>query len=133
MESKFTMNNKKIITKNAPLPIGPYTQATEANGFLFLSGQIALNPQNGELVNTNIVEETHQVMQNIRGVLNAAELDFNHIVKSSIFLKNLDDFQAVNTEYAKYFEAGEAPARECVEVSRLPKDVNIEISVIAAK
>ena len=127
------MNNKKIITKNAPLPIGPYTQATEANGFLFISGQIALNPQSGDLVNSNITEETHQVMRNIEGVLKAAELDFSHIVKSSIFLKNLDDFQAVNREYAKYFQAEEAPARECVEVSRLPKDVNIEISVIAAR
>ena len=80
------MNNKKIITKNAPLPIGPYTQATEANGFLFISGQIALNPQSGDLVNSNITEETHQVMRNIEGVLKAAELDFSHIVKSSILL-----------------------------------------------
>jgi 2-iminobutanoate/2-iminopropanoate deaminase len=127
------MNNKKIITKNAPLPIGPYTQATEANGFIFISGQIALDPESGKLVNSDISNETRQVMKNIQGILMAAELSFDNIVKASIFLKDLNNFQIVNEEYALYFSKKNAPARECVEVSRLPKDVNVEISVIAAR
>ena len=127
------MNNKKIITKNAPLPIGPYTQATEANGFIFISGQIALDPESGNLVNSDISIETRQVMKNIQGILKAADLDFDNIVKASIFLKDLNNFQIVNQEYALYFSENNAPARECVEVSRLPKDVNVEISVIAAR
>ena len=127
------MNNRKIITKEAPQPIGPYTQATEAHGFIFISGQIAMDPGSGSLIKNNITEETRQVMKNIKGILNAAQLDFNNVVKASIFLNNLNDFDEVNLEYAKYFSKDNAPARECVEVSRLPKDVNVEISVIAAR
>ena len=127
------MNNRKIITKEAPQPIGPYTQATEAHGFIFISGQIAMDPGSGSLIKNNITEETRQVMKNIRGILNAAQLDFNNVVKASIFLNDLNDFDEVNMEYAKYFSKDNAPARECVEVSRLPKDVNVEISVIAAR
>ena len=127
------MNNRKIITKEAPQPIGPYTQATEAHGFIFISGQIAMDPGSGSLIKDNITEETRQVMKNIKGILNAAQLDFNNVVKASIFLNDLNDFDEVNLEYAKYFSKDNAPARECVEVSRLPKDVNVEISVIAAR
>ena len=127
------MNNKKIITKEAPLPIGPYTQATEAHGFVFISGQIAIDPKTGKILNNDITEETTQVMKNINGILKAAGLGFNHIVKASIFLKNLGDFEKVNAEYATYFNENNTPARECIEVSRLPKDVNVEISVIAAR
>tara|TARA_B100000530_G_C15529386_1_gene317907 strand:+ start:77 stop:460 length:384 start_codon:yes stop_codon:yes gene_type:complete len=127
------MNNRKIITKEAPQPIGPYTQATEAHGFIFISGQIAMDPGSGNLIVNNITEETEQVMKNIKGILNAAHLDFNNVVKASIFLSDLNNFDKVNMEYAKYFSKDNAPARECVEVSRLPKDVNVEISVIAAR
>ena len=127
------MNNRKIITKEAPQPIGPYTQATEAHGFIFISGQIAIDPGSGEIIKKNITEETRQVMNNIKGILNAAQLEFNNVVKASIFLNNLNDFEEVNVEYARYFSENNAPARECVEVSRLPKDVNVEISVIAAR
>mgnify|MGYP001300466865 FL=1 len=127
------MNNRKIITKEAPQPIGPYTQATEAHGFIFISGQIAIDPGSGKLIKNNITDETRQVMNNIKGILNAAELEFNNVVKASIFLNDLNDFEEVNVEYAKYFSKDSAPARECVEVSRLPKDVNVEISVIAAR
>jgi 2-iminobutanoate/2-iminopropanoate deaminase len=122
---------KTIVTsQKAPAPIGPYSQAVRAGNTLYVSGQIALNPSNGELVNGNIELETHQVMKNLQAILQEAGLDFRHVVKCSIFLKNMDDFPVVNEAYGLYFE-NEAPARETVQVSRLPKDVNVEISCIA--
>lgn len=123
---------KKIIhTNEAPEPIGPYSQAVEAGGFLFASGQVALNPQ-GELVTGSLNGETHQVMHNIGEVLKASGLDYSNIVKTSIFLKDMNDFAAVNAVYGSYFDK-DFPARETVEVSRLPKDVRVEISFIAIK
>lgn len=124
---------KKIIkTSEAPAPIGPYNQAVMAGDTLYCSGQIAIDPSNGELRISNLEEETHLVLANVKAVLNAAGLDFPNVVKSSIFLKNMDDFAAVNEIYGQYFEI-DPPARECVQVAKLPKDVNVEISVIAVK
>ena len=120
-----------IFTKNAPSVIGPYSQAILANNTLYCSGQIALD-KNGVLKNDNISEETSQILKNILAVLNEVNMDFSNVVKSTIFLKNMDDFNIVNEIYKKSFNQN-PPARETVEVSRLPKDVNIEISVIASK
>lgn len=124
------MNKEIINTSSAPEPIGPYSQAVKAGGFLFLSGQIALKPATGELVTTNITEETTQVMENLQAVLSEAGLNFSHIVKTTIFLKEMSSFAEVNAEYGKYFE-NDFPARETVAVKTLPKDVNVEISMIA--
>lgn len=122
---------KKIIqTTNAPAPIGPYSQAVAAGGFLFVSGQIALNPESSRLNLTTIEEETHQVMRNITAVLLEANLGFENIVKTTIFLKDMNDFSSVNDVYGEYFSS-EFPARETVQVSALPKNVNVEISVTA--
>jgi 2-iminobutanoate/2-iminopropanoate deaminase len=121
---------KAIQIHNAPAPVGPYSQAILAGGMLFVSGQIPLNPSTGELEMDSIEEATHRVMKNIEALLEAAGLDIEQVVKTSIFLKDLNDFQAVNTIYASYFP-GIPPARETVQVSRLPLDVNIEISCIA--
>ena len=121
---------KKIIhSSNAPEAIGPYSQAVFANNTLYCSGQIALD-KNGILVNANISDETNQIINNIREVLKAAKMDFTNVVKSTIFLKNMQDFNTVNKIYEKVFDYN-PPARETVEVSNLPKNVNIEISVIA--
>ena len=121
---------KKIIhSSNAPKAIGPYSQAVFANNTLYCSGQIALD-KNGVLVNGNISDETNQIINNIREVLKAAKMDFTNVVKSTIFLKNMQDFNVVNKIYEKVFD-DYPPARETVEVSNLPKNVNIEISVIA--
>lgn len=121
---------KKIIyTSNAPEPIGPYSQAVIAGNMLYASGQVALTPS-GELVDGSVQDEAHQVMKNIGAVLSEAGLDYSHIVKTSIFLKSMDDFAAVNEIYGSYF-TGDEPARETVEVSRLPKDVRVEISITA--
>ena len=120
-----------IFTKNAPSAIGPYSQAVLANNILYCSGQIALD-KNGVLKNNNVSEETSQILKNILAVLNEVNMDFSNVVKSTIFLKNMDDFNLVNKIYEKSFSEN-PPARETVEVSRLPKDVNIEISVIASK
>ncbi len=121
---------KKIIhSSNAPEAIGPYSQAVFANNTLYCSGQIALD-KNGVLVNGNISDETNQIINNIREVLKAAKMDFTNVVKSTIFLKNIQDFNVVNKIYEKVFDDN-PPARETVEVSNLPKNVNIEISVIA--
>ena len=124
---------KKVIsTKNAPAAIGPYSQAILSNNTLYCSGQIAINPATGNLVMDNITAETNQVMQNISAVLTAADIDFSHVVKCSIFMKDMNDYAAINEVYAKSF--GEfPPAREAVQVSVLPKNVNVEISVIAVK
>ncbi len=119
-----------IITKNAPAPIGPYNQAVKVSNLLFVSGQIALDPISSTIIAKNIEEETHQVMVNIGAILQEAGLDFSNIVKTSIFLSDMNNFGKVNEVYGSYFESN-FPARETVEVSRLPKDVNVEISVIA--
>jgi 2-iminobutanoate/2-iminopropanoate deaminase len=124
------MSKTIINTKGAPEPIGPYSQAVKAGGFLFLSGQIALVPGTSELKNGNITEETRQVMENLKAVLNEAGCDFSNILKTTIFLKDMNSFAQVNAEYGKYFEK-DFPARETVAVKTLPKDVNVEISMIA--
>ena len=125
---------KKSIIKSgqAPMPIGPYSQATYQKGTLFVSGQIAINSSSGELVLTSIEEETHQVMKNLLAILDAAEMKFDNVVKTTIFVKDLENFGRINDVYGSYFDA-DPPARETVEVSRLPKDVNVEISCIAIK
>ena len=123
---------KKIITTtNAPAPLGPYNQATIANNTLYVSGQIAINSATGEFVMDNITVETKQVMENIKAILDEAGVTFENIVKSSIFLSDMNNFNAVNEVYASYFNEATAPARECVQVAVLPKNVNVEISVIA--
>ena len=121
----------KIFTPNAPEAIGPYSQAILSNKTLYCSGQIALD-KDGNLKNSNIEDETVQIFKNINAILNEVNMTFENIVKSTIFLKNMDDFSTVNSIYEKYFKSS-PPARETVEVSRLPKNVNIEISVIAVK
>lgn len=121
---------KTINTIKAPQAIGPYSQAVSINNLLFISGQIPMNPETGELVQ-GIEEETHQVMKNLKAILEEAGASFSTAVKTSIFLKNMDDFASVNEIYASYFEQGNYPARETVQVSKLPKDVNVEISMIA--
>ncbi|MDG1348505.1 MAG: RidA family protein [Flavobacteriales bacterium] len=124
---------KKVIsTEKAPAAIGPYSQAILSNNTLYCSGQIAINPATGNLVMENITAETNQVMQNISAVLTAAEMDFSHVVKCSIFMKDMNDYAAINEVYAKSF-GDNPPAREAVQVSVLPKNVNVEISVIAVK
>lgn len=122
--------NTVINTKDAPEPIGPYSQAVLANGFLFLSGQVAINPENGELNLSSIAEETHQVMRNIKAVLLEAGYTFDQVVKTTIFLADMEMFAAVNEVYGSYF-SGTYPARETVAVKGLPKGVNVEISVTA--
>ena len=126
------MNKKALQIPNAPAPIGPYSQAILANGMLFISGQCPINPKTGLLEMETIESATHLVMSNIEKLLHAAEMDFTHIVKCSIFLKDLSDFQKVNAIYATYFDSV-PPARESVEVARLPLDSSIEISCIAIK
>ena len=121
----------KIFTPNAPAAIGPYSQAILSNETLYCSGQIALD-KDGNLKNSNIEDETVQIFKNINAILNEVNMTFENIVKSTIFLKNMDDFSTVNSIYENYFKSS-PPARETVEVSRLPKNVNIEISVIAVK
>jgi 2-iminobutanoate/2-iminopropanoate deaminase len=121
-----------INTHNAPAPIGPYSQAVLANGFLFASGQVAINPENGELNLSSISEETHQVMRNIKAVLLEAEYEFDHVVKTTIFLSDMNLFAEVNEVYGSYFQS-HFPARETVAVKGLPKGVNVEISVTAFK
>jgi len=123
---------KKIITtKNAPAPIGPYNQAVLCNNTLFISGQIAFNVATQTLETGNIKNETELVMQNLKAILSEAGFTFEHVVKTTIFIKNMDDFAVINEVYGAYFNAETAPTRETVEVARLPKDVNVEISMIA--
>lgn len=125
---------KKIIqTKDAPAPIGAYNQAVLSGNTLYISGQIALNPVSGELQQENIEEETEQVMRNLKAILQAADMTFENVVKSSIFISDMNNFTKINTVYSKYFEEATAPARETVEVANLPKFVNVEISMIAVK
>ena len=125
---------KKIITTNkAPAPLGPYNQAVLSGDTLYTSGQIAINPENGVLVIENIQAETKQVMENMKQVLLAAEMTFENVVKSSIFISDMHNFSEINEVYGRYFKDETAPARETVEVANLPKFVNVEISMIAVK
>lgn len=124
------MAKETIFTTHAPSPIGPYSQAIKANSILFVSGQIALNPETNELVTHNIEQETRQVMLNIGEILKTAGMNYHNIVKTSIFLKDMNNFGKINEVYGHFF-TDHYPARETVEVARLPKDVNVEISVIA--
>ncbi len=124
------MNKTIINTPDAPAPIGPYNQAILVGQTLYVSGQIALDAHSGELINENITEETHQVMKNLEAILSAADMRFEQVVKCSIFIKDMDNFAAINEAYGQYFKQT-APARETVEVARLPKNVNVEISCIA--
>lgn len=125
---------KKIIeTSKAPAPIGPYSQAVLYDDTLYTSGQIALDPNSGELVTDDIIAETKQVMENLAAVLEEAGMNFEHVLKTTIFIKNMDHFQQINKVYGSYFNEATAPARETVEVARLPKDVHVEISLLARK
>lgn len=125
---------KKIIsTPNAPAPIGPYNQATLVNDTLYISGQIPLNPATGLLVEGDIKKETIQSMENLKAILEEANMTFENVVKTSIFVKDMHQFSAINEAYGAYFNADTAPARETVEVANLPKFVNVEISMIAIK
>lgn len=125
---------KKIIyTKKAPAPIGPYNQAVLIGNTLYTSGQVALHPVTMELVMDDIETETRQVMENMKAVLEAADMTFDNVVKTTIFIMNMGDFARINSVYATYFDEATAPARETVQVAGLPKGVNIEISMIAVK
>ena len=126
------MEKQIINTNSAPAPIGPYNQAVKAGNMLFASGQIAINPETNQLVVDDIVSETHQVMQNVKNILSAAGMDFNDVLKSTIFITSMSDFSQINEVYGKYF-SGYFPARETVQVAALPKNVHVEISVIASK
>ena len=126
------MSKSVVYSEQAPEPIGPYSQAIQCGNLLFVSGQIALARSTGAMITVNIEEETKQVMANLQSVLAAAGLDFSHVVKTSIFLKDINNFPVVNQIYGTFFKDS-PPARETVEVSRLPKDANVEISCIAAK
>ncbi|MBL7884320.1 MAG: RidA family protein [Bacteroidia bacterium] len=124
---------KKVITsKNAPAPIGPYSHAVMHGNMLFVSGQVAKKAENGEMVLGNITDETHQVMYNLKAILTEAGMDFSNVCKTTIFLTDMNNFAAVNEVYGSYFTA-DFPARETVQVSKLPLNVNVEISVIAIK
>jgi 2-iminobutanoate/2-iminopropanoate deaminase len=125
------MEKKIITTKGAPAPIGPYNQAVYSNNTLYTSGQICIDPQTGNLKNRDIQEETHQVMQNLKAILAEAGMTFGNVVKTTIFITDMNQFSEINEIYGKYF-SGDFPARETVQVSALPKFVNIEISMIAA-
>ena len=124
------MDKQVINTSSAPAPIGPYNQAILTGNMLFISGQVCIEPATGELKNKDIQQETHQVMHNLRAILSAAGMTFNNVVKTTIFITDMHQFSEINEVYGKYFE-GEFPARETVEVSALPKFVNVEISMIA--
>ena len=125
------MSKQVVNTSKAPDPIGPYQQAIKAGGFLFISGQVAIVPGTSEIRTGNITEETNQVMKNLQAILEEAGLNFSHVVKTTIFLKDMNLFTSVNEEYGKYFKS-DYPARETVAVKGLPKDVNVEISMIAS-
>ncbi|MGZ3880667.1 MAG: RidA family protein [Flavisolibacter sp.] len=126
------MEKTVITTKSAPAPIGPYNQAILVNNTLYISGQVCIDPATNNLKNKDLQEETHQVMQNLKSILHEAGMSFNNVVKTTIFLTDMNRFSEVNEIYGKYFE-GDFPARETVQVSALPKFVNVEISMIAVK
>jgi len=125
------MEKTIIHTSDAPAPIGPYSQAVRVNGLLFVSGQIALDPSTGVLITSDIAAETTRVMENLKAILKTSGIGFNHVVKTTIFLSDMDFFNTVNEVYGKYF-SDRYPARETVAVKSLPKNVHVEISVIAA-
>lgn len=127
------MEKQTINTNGAPAPIGPYQQAIATGNLVFISGQIPADAASGKLITGDIREETHQVMKNLKAILSEAGLDFGHVVKTSIFVTDMNNFGEVNEVYGKYFENGNFPARETVEVSALPKGVQVEISMIAAR
>jgi 2-iminobutanoate/2-iminopropanoate deaminase len=120
-----------VITDRGPKPIGPYSQAIKAGGLVYLSGQVALDPKSGELLGADIRHQTERVIENIKGILEAAGVNLHHVLKTTVFLKDMNDFAAMNEVYARYFTAA-PPARSTVQVSRLPKDALVEIEVIAA-
>ncbi|MFN2261434.1 MAG: Rid family detoxifying hydrolase [Psychroflexus sp.] len=125
---------KKIInSENAPSPIGPYNQAILSQGFLYTSGQIAINPETGLTEFENIESETKLVMQNLKAILKAAEFSFENVIKVSIFISDMNNFSKINEVYASYFNEEDAPARETVQVAKLPKNANVEISLIAVE
>ena len=126
------MSNSVVYSESAPEPIGPYSQAIQAGNMLFVSGQIAIHKSTGNFITESIENETIQVMTNIEDILKAAGMDFSNVVKSSIFMKDMNNFPKINEVYGRYFSKN-PPARESIEVSRLPKDVNVEISCIAVK
>jgi len=119
------------LTDKGPKPIGPYSQAIRANGFLYVSGQVALDPKTGEFVGTDIQQQTERTLENVKGILEAAGSNMHHVVKTTVFLKDINDFSAMNEVYAKFFALA-PPARSTVEVARLPKDALVEIEVIAS-
>ena len=124
---------KKIVyTKNAPDPVGPYSQAILTNNTLFISGQVALDPNTGNMINSSIEEETIQVMKNLKAILNKVGFDFSNVIKSTIYLSDMDNFSKVNEVYGSFFNKEYVPSRVTVEVSRLPKDANVEIDMIAS-
>lgn len=126
------MSKSIIKTSKAPDPIGPYNQAILTGNTLYISGQVCIDPATGQLKNKDIQDETHQVMHNLKEILRAAEMDFSHVVKTTIFITDMNQFSEINAVYGKYFES-EFPARETVQVSALPKFLNVEISMIAVK
>lgn len=119
-----------VTTDRGPKPIGPYSQAIKANGFIFLAGQVALDPKSGELVGSEIRQQTERALENIKGILEGAGVNLHHVIKTTVFLKDMNDFAGMNEIYARYFTAA-PPARSTVQVSRLPKDALVEIEVIA--
>ncbi|MDO5510344.1 MAG: RidA family protein [Weeksellaceae bacterium] len=123
---------KRFKTDNAPAAIGPYAQAVIHNGLIYISGQIPVDPATGEIVSDDVKDQAHQVMKNLGAILQESGSGYHMVIKSSIFLKSMDDFADINQIYGQYFQGENLPARETVEVSRLPKDVKIEISMIAA-
>ena len=128
------MEKQIINTPSAPAPIGPYSQAVHIGDMLFISGQICIDPATGKLNNQDIQQETHQVMHNLRSILTAADMSFHHVVKTTIFITDMNRFSEINEVYGKYFDSNSSfPARETVQVSALPKFVNVEISMIAVK
>ena len=123
---------KEVVTSDrGPKPIGPYSQAVKASGFLFLSGQVALDPKTGEMTGNDIRQQTERVLENVKGILEAAGSNLHHVVKTTVFLKDMNEFTAMNEVYGRYFTAA-PPARSTVQVARLPKDALVEIEVVAA-
>jgi 2-iminobutanoate/2-iminopropanoate deaminase len=119
-----------VLTARGPKPIGPYSQAVKSGGFVFVSGQVALDPQSGEFVGTEVRQQTERVLENLKAILEAAGVSLHHVVKTTVFLKDMNDFSAMNEVYAKYFSAA-PPARSTVQAARLPKDALVEIDVVA--
>lgn len=120
-----------INTPNAPAAIGPYSHAVVVNGMVYTSGQVAMNPETKEIVTSGVADETHQVMKNLEAILKEVGTSFDKVIKATIFLQNMDDFPTVNEVYGSYLTEGKFPARETVQVARLPRNVNVEISMIA--